>query len=780
MSSGKKVAISLFITILIFSFFAVVSFTELFSTFETRFYQPAVISGIERHLKDVSLCLDEYSINQAKYFSHYVNLSCVKSASSYMQSEEDIKDREYYGKGIVEKYSGLQGIRIVDTKGKTIFFSTFPTDKKFYTELNELPYETVKSNDGIENKSKARIIFDNSRERIIYSIPFYDNYDLYRGSALFYVSGTDFNNYLISKNILSISEKAKLVATVFSDSTEQSKGFVLGLPSVSSDAILGKIVDLWTKDCFLTQKILHSEDYNWFVASDNSGKTGIISLVFKDDILIFRDELKFLLLLCSFVTLYLLVLFIFNFKQDDESVIRDKIKRFKIALINEYLDNSNEVNWDEVSRFLAIRKHQINHDIKVYLGKKGEVHKILVENLLEKTWNEVEQVIIYHEKQEEIRRVENSVEENHEQLEELEFIPEVVDDAEEVEYVDNSDRSNNEWDDDDFEKNKESEDVQNYQDASVLTHKFNKDNTASVEDFNFEFSRPDFAELDDELEEEFNKIDEEIDDVEELEELAEELEEVSEVEELEENEEVEEMEILEEVESVSEVEEKIETLDEFEEVSDEVVNEQETEEIIEELEEISEIEENEEIVEISEEIHDELVELEQVEEHFDDISEEEVIEEENFEVTEEISEVDELEEVESSHMLNQVQHEEVDALEQVESDEVTEIEQVDEIESLIDTIEEDVEETKINAIDETPEAELEELNYVEIFSLTSGFNSKIFTSEKIEELYPVDEENPIIETESGLFVISNNIDIKKLSLDQNFQNLVDSVLQNTI
>ena len=81
---------------------------------------------------------------------------------------------------------------------------------------------------------------------------------------------------------------------------------------------------------------------------------------------------------------------------------------------------------------------------------------------------------------------------------------------------------------------------------------------------------------------------------------------------------------------------------------------------------------------------------------------------------------------------------------------------------------------------EVPEAELEELNYVEIFSLTNGFNAKIFTSEKIEELYPVDEENPIIETESGIFVISNDIDTKKLSLDQNFQNLVDSVLQNTI
>jgi hypothetical protein len=81
---------------------------------------------------------------------------------------------------------------------------------------------------------------------------------------------------------------------------------------------------------------------------------------------------------------------------------------------------------------------------------------------------------------------------------------------------------------------------------------------------------------------------------------------------------------------------------------------------------------------------------------------------------------------------------------------------------------------------EIPEAELEELNYVEIFSLTSGLNAKFFTSEEIEELYPVDEENPIMETESGIFVISNNIDTKNLCLDQNFQNLVDSVLQNTI
>ena len=398
MSSAKKAAISLFITILIFAIFSIVAFVHLFGTFETKFYQPAVISGMESHLKEVSACLDEYTLNQAQNFTTFSTLPCIKSISSYSQNEEDIKNRQNSTTQLLLENSGLQGIRIIGSKGGNILFSTFEGDFSNYSELGELPYENIKSNEDVENKNKAKIIFDNTKERIIYSIPFYDNFDLYRGSVLFYVAGTDFTKYLISKNILSVSEKAKLVATVFSNSSQQSKGFVLGLPAASSDVIISKLLDLWKDNSFDTQKILHSQDYNWFVVSDNSGKTGVISLVFKDDILIFSNELKILLLACIFITLYLIILFIFNIKQDDEAIIRDKIKKFKIALINEYLLDSEETVWEEVSKFLAVRKHQINHDIKMYLGKKAENHKVLVENLLEKTWSDVEQVIIYHEK----------------------------------------------------------------------------------------------------------------------------------------------------------------------------------------------------------------------------------------------------------------------------------------------------------------------------------------------------------------------------------------------
>ena len=725
-SSAKKACISLLITVLIFAIFAVLFFSRLFGSFETKFYQPAVIAGLEKHLKEVSACLDEYTMNQATKFQSFVNLPCVKNASSATQTEKDINDRDYYAKGIIDLYSGLQGIRIIDSQGKKIFYSSYKTDSSNYTESLELPYENIKSNKEIENRNKSKIIFDNSKERIIYSFPFYDNYDIYRGSVIFYVAGSDFNHYLISKNILSLSEKATLVATVFSDSIEQSKGFVLGLPSVSSEAIISKIVELWNKDSFSTQKILHSEDYNWFVISDNSGKTGIISLVFKDDILFFSPELQVLLLLCAFITLYLVILFFFNIKQDDQAIIKDKIKKFKIALINEYLENTDDVNWDEVSKFLAVRKHQINHDIKYYLGKKAETHKVLVDNLLEKTWNDVENIILNHEKVDNYEELKNqnsnnsdNIEEfeclqemanstdtsqNSEQVETLECISEVSDDVEEVEYLDSSDYSFNEWgDDESYETNQKIEN-------SVTTFRFNKDNTSSVADFNFEFSRPDFGELDNELEEEFNKIDEEIDEIEELEGLAEEISE------------------LEELEVFSEDDESV---SEIEEISEN------------EIDEVEELSVTEEEIEILDEVSEEIIETNKIEEV-----------QQLANKTEKLGE-------------NKIQQVQTESIVEVPEDIIT----VEKISSL---------EEQNSYENEIPEAELEELNYVEIFSLTSGLNAKFFTSEEIEELYPVEEENPIMETESGIFVISNNIDTKNLCLDQNFQNLVDSVLQNTI
>ena len=91
-----------------------------------------------------------------------------------------------------------------------------------------------------------------------------------------------------------------------------------------------------------------------------------------------------------------------------------------------------------------------------------------------------------------------------------------------------------------------------------------------------------------------------------------------------------------------------------------------------------------------------------------------------------------------------------------------------------------------NELEIFPEAELEEINSIEIFSLVSDSRLSFYQTSKLEDLPVVEDicetENPksIVESESGLFFISKNIDTKAVVIDKDFKNIVDSVLQNDI
>ena len=75
-------------------------------------------------------------------------------------------------------------------------------------------------------------------------------------------------------------------------------------------------------------------------------------------------------------------------------------------------------------------------------------------------------------------------------------IIEVIDDAEEVEYVDDSERNYKEWGDDEDFSTSDDDKFSSEEVSTLPSFRFTKDNTASIGDLNFEFSRPDFGSLD--------------------------------------------------------------------------------------------------------------------------------------------------------------------------------------------------------------------------------------------------------------------------------------------
>ena len=161
-------------------------------------------------------------------------------------------------------------MRLIDKNGTSIHYSTFSTDVlnrtaeivsyKNYTDSitlsgeKEIPFEQINAGDSYSTGgTNCRTIFDGRDNRIIVSFPFYDSYDAYRGSFVFYVNANDFNRVLLAKKLITFGDTGNLVSGLDVESekknTDYKSGFVFGLPAVGKE--LGQNIKIPSLDGIL-------------------------------------------------------------------------------------------------------------------------------------------------------------------------------------------------------------------------------------------------------------------------------------------------------------------------------------------------------------------------------------------------------------------------------------------------------------------------------------------------------------------------------------------------
>ena len=769
MTSGQKVAVSLLLTIFLFAGFVVLAFSGFFSMIETRFYQPAQVKAIEANLASISVAFTEFIDQKISIFEEYAKNDAIKTSSNPTQTSEHIAKRAELFSETTNKIPGFLGLRVLDTNGKHIHYSSFDSDvlkqqsnaisyKNYDSELN-LPYE---------NFVLSNLILDESKNQFIFSFPYINNYDTEQGRVLFYVSTNDFNRFLISKNLIGVNQQTSLVTKP--DTNKTSVGFIFGYPVTNYNFFKTAIFEKWNQGLYTPQTILDTEDGKWIMISDSSSPLITVAIVEKESYFVFSDTVKILLLACIFLSIFLIFFLLFNLKQDSMVVIKHKIKKFQLAFINQYLDKENVSNWGKLKSEIDKRRNDLSLEVKKSLGLRGKRHSKEIDSFLSKSWEDILVVLSKNTPKNQVAPVTNvNMDEIKSMLEQL-----LSNGAIKVQTV-----------------HKEVQSKQNSQPIKV-------------------------QELD------------EVEEIAEIEEL-DEVEEVSEIEELDEVEEIAEIEELDEVEEVSEIEE----LDEVEEVSeieelDEVEEIAEIEEL-DEVEEVSEIEELDEVEEIAEiEEIDEVEEVSEIEE-IDEV--EEVSEIEEIDEVEEVSEIEELDEVEEVSEIEELDEiEEVSEIEELaEIEEVSEIEEIAEIE---ETQEED-EILQLAETKEKEDADTSFMTEPLIFSDVSVKKQTILDGaadsfkvydldysfldekeeeapEEIEELAPAEELKPINKTPSyfsftnyaaissvgeltpdvsetkqpvsieelnGVFHIKHNIDTSLVKQDISFKELVESVLK---
>lgn len=802
MSSGQKVALSFLAALICFAGFVFFAQTNLMSTIETKFYAQSKIAQRQEQLDRLSNSCNNYISNILKKIetdsSSYLNSPAVKSYANQNPSEKDEVTRRSLTSALFDTIEGLDGIRLIEGNGRNVHFSTYDTDvlkvdglvKQYKNypdlqeELGELESEMILTD---SNNPKHKIIFDSKQNRIIVSFPFYITEQTTFGSLVCYFNIYDFEQILVNSNLLPLGESFDLLT----DDDGTGYGFACGIPGDGKADFTKAIINSWKiasgkadgKNKGPENLISQSNGTNWVLLNSSNNTYFNVGWVFKANLFELPKELIYIIYVSVFVTLLLIFLLIFSLKKDYLIKVKQRIKKVQLGIINEYLENKQQIEWDQIARQLEYRKEELSLEIKKSVGGKNKKYEKIIDVYLEQSWSEIINIINSQNNNqksglsgasiEEIRRVmeevlqtaklnvsvapgAKTVVQNVEEVDEIED----ADEIEEVEAVEEVD---------------EIEDVEEIEDADEI------DDVEALEDVD------EIEEI--EAVEEIDEADE-IKDVDEIEEI-EEIKDVDEIDEIEEIEDADEIEEAEEVEDADEIDEA----EPVEETVQEVSGEDDPVEIVEAAsEEIEVIEENE---------ADSVESLDEVEE-LEDIEIEKTDETVEVDISEEfgdLSEVGDLEELEDDGIsLENSAITQTEPEYHYEESNRTFVSASSDDFASCDTIfaedlcigshyTPDTKNTKnisqdfnfvVYIPDFTPDhdfdmelAAADELLPEEgkFFSMT-GFAENELPVSELEEI----EETPAIVEKKGIYSISENIECSHLELNPEFKELVDSVL----
>ena len=444
MTSAQKVASSLLVSVLAFSIFTVAAFSGLFDFVEVKFYQPAVKQLKEQKLDEIKDAENEYLESLMSRFDIFEMEKDVKTYADLRPDDISVQNREKLRATLMTETAALLGIRLVDDNGSNVYFSTFDSDKiksakgsvsyKNYGSLNEFPFELVKSSDWIAENApsgeKGRVIKDSRLNRLIFSFPFYDSKNSFRGTLLFYCDANHLNRYLFSRNLIDMSGFCVLVAAENGDPKFDAGfgGYVFGLPNFGRKSAEQQILSEWKQNSEKSfwkmafeenesaenisnpQKIEESQNLekpaensekipkfkdsdeksgqkSYFVFSKKLDRSdaGFVAAIYDENELKFPKFLRLILLVSAFITFYLVVFLIFSFKHDDIVVIKSKIASFKKQFVRQYKKMAEIENDSD----LKLHKKNLEESIKKSLGRLAVKYEPEFQNLFEKCWNEI-------------------------------------------------------------------------------------------------------------------------------------------------------------------------------------------------------------------------------------------------------------------------------------------------------------------------------------------------------------------------------------------------------
>jgi len=431
MSTYLKPVVVLIVSFLIFAGFYYLADEELQDIVQTRFYNPSVLNSYVRENSMDAELVQSYIFELQNKFAATLNEPAVQSSFLYNQSPNDIYERSRIFGILLESTAGLQSVQFVDSNGIRLHYSTSAGDiisqsasstayRNYTDDPLALPYERV----SVSANNSAKFSMDEVGDRIIFSFPFNDSMDVYRGTALYSVSVRALAQKLVAEGRLKVSENVFV--------TGIPPGILLGSPNSSKVDILNRVSSIWNEG--VKERVT-------FDSADSGMKFSLISLrtghgiyfgrLVNDDLFYISDSMKNILLLSMFLTFYLTLLFIVNFRSHPATIVRNRLKHLRESLFEQLYVNKTGHERAKWILELEQRRDEIRSELKhnLRLGKRAEKN---IDGIIDKSWDELLAVIkaggetrVVTVTEKEHAQVEAKEAETVESLEEIEEIGEV-------------------------------------------------------------------------------------------------------------------------------------------------------------------------------------------------------------------------------------------------------------------------------------------------------------------------------------------------------------------
>lgn len=424
MKSFVKNSVGLLVAVGICGGITVASSLGMFSKIEKNFYEPARLSAIRTKLDDVAEYSNEYINNILKKIGpDEGGFLANEAASSYFEREPSREVGRLFGK-LLDELPSLEGLRVVERTGKRVQYSSFKNDSRnergnktysLYTELktysgaSELDYSIVTAFPETEDEendidlNRYRMVFDGYEQRIIISYPYFYNEKSY--SFIFYINPIDFVTQLVENRIISINDEMTLISS--KDGT--AGGFVFRMPRVGQSILANEILRRWylkstgpdeiasspkvqvsgltADENSAEEQIIEERRISWNLITSPKSKYFNVSGLYSYEMLTMPQYVKILLLICSFITVCLIVIILFNIRKDDDVVILSKIKSVQIGLLNEFFEKN--VDRTKVAALIESQKDALTAKIKKSLGRRGKRYGDDLSIILNQSWQDI-------------------------------------------------------------------------------------------------------------------------------------------------------------------------------------------------------------------------------------------------------------------------------------------------------------------------------------------------------------------------------------------------------